>query len=95
MTISQAQRSRGLDLDSGSIIERIRKFLPLLVPVFISTIRSTNIFGMALESQGLWRARERTSYLQMEMRTLDWIVLAVALVYVVASIDLSAWPATA
>ncbi len=58
LTISQAQRSRGLDLDSGNLLDRIKKFLPLLVPVFISTIRSTNIFGMALESEGIWRARK-------------------------------------
>ena len=88
-TISQAQRSRGLDLDTGNIIERIKKFLPLLVPVFISSIRNTNIFGMALESRGFGARSERTSYLQMEMKTLDWIVLAVALVYVVASIALN------
>ena len=66
MTISQAQRSRGLDLDSGNLIERIRKFLPLLVPVFISTIRSTNIFGMALESKGFGAREKRTYYLQTE-----------------------------
>jgi len=88
-TISQAQRSRGLDLDTGNIVQRIKKFLPLLVPVFISSIRNTNIFGMALESRGFGARSERTSYLQMEMKRLDWIVLAVALVYVVASIGLN------
>ena len=51
-TISQAQRSRGLDLESGNVIERIRKYMPLLIPVFVSTIRSTNVFSMALESKG-------------------------------------------
>ena len=56
MTISQAQRSRGLDLDSGNLIARFRKFLPLLVPVFISAIRTTNIFAMALESKGFGAA---------------------------------------
>src|SRR3712207_10320 len=40
LTIGQAQRSRGLDLDSGNIISRIRKHIPLLIPVFVSTIRS-------------------------------------------------------
>src|SRR5215217_2451611 len=52
LTISQAQRSRGLDLDSGNIISRIRKHIPLLVPVFVTTVRSTNVFSMALESKG-------------------------------------------
>jgi len=86
VTISQAQRSRGLDLDSGNILERIRKFLPLLVPVFISTIRSTNIFGMALESKGFGAREKRTYYLHLQMRPADYAVLAFSFVFVIASI---------
>lgn len=86
ITIGQAQRSRGLDLDSGNIIERIRKFLPLLVPVFISTIRNTNIFGMALESKGFGAREKRTFYLDLHMRTADYLVIGFALIFVGASI---------
>jgi energy-coupling factor transport system permease protein len=85
-TISQAQRSRGLDLDSGSLVERVRKFLPLLVPVFISTIRNTNIFAMALESKGFGAREKRTFYLNLKMRTADYLVLAFAILFVVASV---------
>ena len=90
LTISQAQRSRGLDLDSGNLIERVRKFLPLLVPVFISTIRNTNIFSMALESKGFGAREKRTFYLKLEMRTADYFVVAFAVVFVVASLAFSA-----
>lgn len=86
MTISQAQRSRGLDLDSGGLLERVKKFLPLLVPVFISTIRSTNIFGMALESKGFGAREKRTYYLKLEMRPADYAVLIFAILFVAASI---------
>lgn len=86
ITISQAQRSRGLDLDSGNLFERIKKFLPLLVPVFISTIRSTNIFGMALESKGFGARKDRTFYLDFKMGTADYIVLAFAIIFVLVSI---------
>ncbi len=86
VTISQAQRSRGLDLESGSIFERIKKFLPLLVPVFISTIRSTNIFGMALESKGFGAREDRTFYLEFTMGTADYIVLTLSILFVLASI---------
>jgi energy-coupling factor transport system permease protein len=86
ITISQAQRSRGLDLDSGNLLERIKKFLPLLVPVFISTIRSTNIFGMALESKGFGARKDRTFYLVLQMQTMDYFVLAFAFVFMLVSI---------
>ncbi|MCA1717987.1 MAG: energy-coupling factor transporter transmembrane protein EcfT [Actinobacteria bacterium] len=74
-TISQAQRSRGLDLESGNILERIRKYVPLLVPVFISTIRSTNVFSMALESKGFGASSGRTFFLQISFGRRDVLVL--------------------
>lgn len=86
ITISQAQRSRGLDLESGNLLDRIKKFLPLLVPVFISTIRSTNIFGMALESKGFGARDKRTFYLVFEMDTADYIVLVFSIVFMLVSI---------
>ena len=75
LTIGQAQRSRGLDLDSGNIVERIRKHLPLLVPVFVTTVRSTNVFSMALESKGFGAGSGRTFYLQTAMGGRDALVL--------------------
>lgn len=86
-TIGQAQRSRGLDLDSGSIVERVRKHVPLLVPVFISTIRSTNVFSMALESKGFGASPKRTYFLRLAFGRTDALVLLIlALLLVVAAV---------
>ena len=84
-TISQAQRSRGLDLESGNILERIRKYVPLLVPVFISTIRSTNVFSMALESKGFGASSGRTFFLRISFGWRDVLVL-VAFVALLAGV---------
>ncbi len=75
LTISEAQRSRGLDLESGNIVQRVRKYTPLLVPVFVSTIRSTNVFSMALESKGFGAKPERTYFLRIAMGWGDLLVL--------------------
>ena len=61
-TISQAQRSRGLDLEKGTFTERIRKYIPLLVPIFLSAIRSTDQLSRALESKGFGARPKRTFY---------------------------------
>jgi energy-coupling factor transport system permease protein len=76
-TIGQAQRSRGLDLESGTILERIRKHLPLLVPVFVTTVRSTNVFSMALESKGFGARPGRTFFLHTVMGGRDALVMVV------------------
>lgn len=85
-TIAQAQRSRGLDLEGGNVVERLRKWLPLLIPVFITTIRSTNIFGMALESKGFGASPNRTFYLQTRFQKIDWVLLILGGVFTAAAV---------
>ena len=89
-TIGQAQRSRGLDLESGSILGRTRKYVPLLVPVFVTTIRSTNVFSMALESKGFGAGGKRTFYLQTALGRLDVVVMVVLVALLAGAIALRA-----
>jgi energy-coupling factor transport system permease protein len=83
--IGQAQRSRGLDLDSGNLLERMRKYTPLLVPVFVSTIRGTNVFGMALESKGFGARPKRTFYLNPRFGPADYGVMALLVILFAAA----------
>src|SRR5215211_2395499 len=88
LTIGQAQRSRGLDLESGNIFERIRKHLPLLVPVFVTTVRSTNVFSMALESKGFGARPGRTFFLHTAMGGRDALIMLVFLALLAGCIAL-------
>lgn len=83
--IGQAQRSRGLDLDSGNFIERVRKYTPLLIPVFVLTIRGTNVFGMALESKGFGARPKRTFFLKSQFGTADYLVIAFLVILLVVT----------
>ena len=74
-TIVQAQVSRGLDLESGTIFRRAGKFIPLAVPLFIYAIRHTNLLAMALESKGFSPQSKRTLYYEPQMKRTDYIVL--------------------
>ena len=74
-TIIQAQISRGLDLESGSIFRRVGKFIPQAVPLFIYAIRHTNLLAMALESKGFSPESPRTFYYEPHMRRIDFMVL--------------------
>ena len=75
-TIIQAQVSRGLDLESGNIFSRVRKFIPQAVPLFIYAIRHTNLLAMALESKGFNPQSKRTLYYEPRMRGTDYFTLA-------------------
>jgi len=84
-TIIQAQKSRGLDLDSGTLLQKIKKYLPLMIPTVISVIRSTNIFSMALESKGFGYSSKRTNYLYLKMKAIDYLMLLTGVILVVAA----------
>jgi len=81
--IIKAQKSRGLNLDSGSVMTRVKKYVPLLVPVLVSVIRNTNIFAMALESKGFGYNDRRSSYLEIGFKAADYIIIsAISLVVI-------------
>jgi energy-coupling factor transport system permease protein len=88
LTMGQALRSRGLDLDSGNIISRNRKRLPLLVPAFVATARSTNVFTMAMASRGFGAGSGRTYLLHVAMGRRDVLVLLVFVLLLAGSIAL-------
>ncbi len=79
-TIAEAQKSRGLDLESGNFFQRARKFVPLLVPTLISVIRGTNVFAMALESKGFGYSEKRTNYMDIHFKKSDGMVFTISFI---------------
>lgn len=73
--VIQSQRSRGLDLSSGTITDRIRKYVPLVVPLIGHALRQTNLLAMALESKGFYPAAQRTFYENGKLEKTDVAVL--------------------
>ena len=87
-TVRQAQEARGHDLRSGSILERFRNYVPLLIPVFMTAIRNVQTQAMALEARGFDTRGERTFYGRHSFSTRDWIALAAGAALLVGSIVL-------
>src|SRR5690606_36584454 len=56
LTVVQAQRCRGLDFERGSFVERVRRYVPVLVPVFMGALRRADQMAMALDARGFQRA---------------------------------------
>jgi len=76
VTVTEAQRSRGLDLESGGLLARIRTYIPLLAPIFLHTLRNTDQLAKALESRGFGAPHERTSLLEIGLHARDVLALA-------------------
>jgi energy-coupling factor transport system permease protein len=90
-TITQAQKSRGLDLDSGSFFQKIRKYVPLLIPTLLSVIRGTNVFAMALESKGFGYDEVRTNFLEIGFKFTDYLVMTLTIIVILLAIYAKIW----
>ncbi len=75
VTVTEAQRSRGLDTESGGPLARLRTYVPLLVPIFLHTLRNTDQLAKALESRGFSARRQRTSLLEIGFHARDGVAL--------------------
>lgn len=65
--IMNAQKSRGVEFNVGSLIERMKKIVPLLIPLFISSIDRADELATAMTSRGYQGGEHRT-----KLRALNW-----------------------
>ena len=72
--VVMAQKSRGFDVKKGNIFSRLKKYVPLIVPIFLSSIRNIHILTMALEIKGFGKGK-RTYYYDIKMKIYDYLVL--------------------
>jgi energy-coupling factor transport system permease protein len=88
-TVRQAQEARGLDLSASNPIERMRRFIPLLIPVLMTAFRDIHTQSMALEARGFDTRRKRTFYNDDPFTPIDWIAVILTVLIVSLSIILA------
>ncbi|MBN2381792.1 energy-coupling factor transporter transmembrane protein EcfT [bacterium] len=75
-----AQKARGLDLDQGTIFARIKKHIPVIVPVLLLGLKKADLLSIALESKGFNPSAHRTYYYHYALRLTDLVVIVLVLV---------------
>jgi len=79
LTVVDAQRCRGLDFSRGRIDQRIARYVPVIVPVFIGGLRRADQMAFALEVRGFSAGRTRTGLPRLPVNLGDWLLVAVAI----------------
>jgi len=69
--IMSAQKSRGADLESGNIFQRLRAMLPILIPLFVSAFRRSDELALAMESRCYHGGEGRTRMRVLRYSALD------------------------
>lgn len=79
--IAKAQASRGGDFGrgAGNVLQRTRRVLPLVVPLFLAALQRAERLALAMEARGYMGGTGRTHLIELRAGASDWLALAVAL----------------
>ena len=87
--IMAAQKARGAELDSGSLTQRAKALVPILIPLFVSSFRRAEELALAMECRCYNGGEGRTRLRQLRSAPRDYIALGVTLVFLAAAIAVS------
>ncbi len=73
--IISAQKARGADFDSGGLIKRVKAFVPILIPLFVSAFRRAGDLADAMECRCYNRGVGHTRMKQLHLKWTDFLVL--------------------
>ena len=73
--IIRAQVSRGARLDQGNIFQRVKAFMPVLIPLFIIIFRRADEIAVAMEARGYEGGKGRTRRRPLVWKMTDSVIL--------------------
>jgi len=85
-TIIDAQRARGLELEKGNFMSRVRKYIPILIPLIVSAIRRSLELAEAMESRAWGANPKRTSLYVLKIGRGDCYLLAASILMLAISL---------
>ena len=78
--IMDAQKSRGLELERGNILRRVRNMIPILIPLVVNSVVRSGELAEAMESRGYGAVRKPTSLVVYRSSNRDRAVAILAVV---------------
>ncbi|MEM2099132.1 MAG: energy-coupling factor transporter transmembrane component T [Candidatus Bathyarchaeia archaeon] len=85
-TIMDAQKARGLELEKGNFMKRIRNYIPVLIPLIVSAIRRSLELAEAMESRAWGATKKRTNLYVLKLRNGDYALFALTICILAMSI---------
>ncbi|MBA2795217.1 cobalt/nickel transport system permease protein [Streptococcus porcinus] len=65
--IMNAQKARGVDFGEGTLVQKVKSIIPILIPLFASSFKRADALAIAMESRGYKGGNDRSKF-----RLLKW-----------------------
>jgi len=85
-TIMDAQKARGLELESGNLIKRIRNYIPILIPLIVNAIRRSLELAEAMESRAWGASDKRTNLYKLNLKRADIILIIITVLMLILAV---------
>ena len=71
LRIMNAQRARGVDFGEGTILQKVKSIIPILIPLFASSFKRADALAIAMEARGYQGGDRRSRYRQLKWQRKD------------------------
>lgn len=87
--IMKAQMARGIDFNEGNLFVRLRKLIPILVPLIVSAMKRSEELAMAMDARCYHGGEGRTKMKPLVYQRRDYIAYALIFVYLIGMVMLA------
>ena len=84
--IMNAQKARGADFETGSLMQRVKAVIPILIPLLISAFRRADELGDAMDARCYSGSKVRTKYKKLTFGWRDFVSMFVSIALLTAVI---------
>ena len=85
-TIMDAQKARGLELEGGNFVKKIRNYIPILIPLIVNAIRRSLELAETMESRAWGATQNRTNLYVLKMGRKDLYLVLFAFAILAVSV---------
>lgn len=79
-----AQKARGYDITTLRFPQRILAYIPILVPLLFTIVQRAEHLSDAIDARAYGNGKGRTSYRQLHLQSIDYVVIGIAIVFAVS-----------
>ncbi|MFQ6618819.1 MAG: energy-coupling factor transporter transmembrane component T family protein, partial [Fidelibacterota bacterium] len=83
LNMKEIQMLKGWDF-SGSPLKKVRSLIPVIVPLFISTIQKAENMAIVMELRGYGVSSRRSFYSEFRLSLRDYFAFAVMIIFISA-----------
>ena len=85
-TIMDAQKARGLELERGNFIKKVKNYIPILIPLIVSAIRRSLELAEAMESRAWGATEKRTNLYVLRVKRGDYLLTIISVLILIFAV---------